>query len=310
MPRHVDANEVLTTRNTSTIKRRIALIAGLNYQGSNVQLNGCETDAGRMNNFLTRIGYETIVMTHTASVAQSNPNLRPTKINFLKMIQNISNTTEMTDFFIFFAGHGTQRRDRSGDEQDGYDEVLVFHPERGPSRPPGQDDMLLDDELTSVLKGLFAMREVNLHLMFDACHSWTVIDLHSVIFPTQSINERGLKKSEGEKWSVVAVSASSDSECAGEAETGGFFTTKFLHAASNGAPTLSALARSFSSMGMQTPHISVAQPTSESSRFGLEIIENSTNMLRQLVRHLPAEEVSSSTRKLRAIRKLITGGKQ
>jgi hypothetical protein len=56
--------------------------------------------------------------------------------------------------------------DRSGDEKDGYDEMIVSKDLQG----------ILDDELSAILKQCLK-KDVTLFALFDSCHSGTVLDL-------------------------------------------------------------------------------------------------------------------------------------
>ncbi|MDX1418662.1 MAG: caspase family protein, partial [Rubricoccaceae bacterium] len=76
--------------------------------------------------------------------------------------------------FIHYSGHGHQVTDASGDEPDGYDEVLV--PYGAPLDPEGDyagEQHLTDDELGAVVADL--RRRVypggEVVVTFDACHS-------------------------------------------------------------------------------------------------------------------------------------------
>ena len=65
---------------------------------------------------------------------------------------------------IYFIGHGTQIRDKNGDEQDGKDECLVF-----------KDALVIDDDISDIVtKNKLCKR---LTLMADCCHSGTIFDI-------------------------------------------------------------------------------------------------------------------------------------
>lgn len=68
-----------------------------------------------------------------------------------------------------FSGHGSQQRNYTGEEVDGYDETLcpVDFETQG---------MLVDDEINTTLVRPLP-RGARLHAIIDACHSGTVLDL-------------------------------------------------------------------------------------------------------------------------------------
>ena len=67
------------------------------------------------------------------------------------------------------AGHGSQKRDYSGDERDGMNETLV-------PTDHNQAGQLVDDELNKRLVNPLPPG-VLLHALLDACHSGTGLDL-------------------------------------------------------------------------------------------------------------------------------------
>lgn len=68
-----------------------------------------------------------------------------------------------------YSGHGSQQRNYTGDEVDGYDETLC------PTDFESQG-MIVDDEINvTIVRPL--PHGVKLHAIIDACHSGTVLDL-------------------------------------------------------------------------------------------------------------------------------------
>lgn len=74
------------------------------------------------------------------------------------------------DSLVFhYSGHGSQQRNDTGDEIDGYDETLcpVDYQTQG---------MIVDDEINATIVRPLPLG-VKLHAIVDACHSGTVLDL-------------------------------------------------------------------------------------------------------------------------------------
>lgn len=74
------------------------------------------------------------------------------------------------DSLVFhYSGHGSQQRNYTGDEIDGYDETLcpVDYETQG---------MIVDDEINATIVRPLPLG-VKLHAIIDACHSGTVLDL-------------------------------------------------------------------------------------------------------------------------------------
>lgn len=68
---------------------------------------------------------------------------------------------------IFYCGHGGQVKDRNGDEDDGYDEAIVF-----------DSGYIVDDELANYLKK-YHNGKARTTLISDCCHSGTIWDIPS-----------------------------------------------------------------------------------------------------------------------------------
>jgi hypothetical protein len=74
------------------------------------------------------------------------------------------------DSLVFhYSGHGSQQRNYTGDEVDGYDETLC------PLDFESQG-MIVDDEINATIVRPLPPR-AKLHAIIDACHSGTVLDL-------------------------------------------------------------------------------------------------------------------------------------
>eukprot|EP01068_Selenidium_serpulae_P010810 Selendium_serpulae@DN5536_c2_g1_i3.p1 len=106
-------------------------------------------------------------MTDERSTSSS---LQPTKANMVESMKWLVNGARRGDqLFFHFSGHGTQVRDRSGDESDGFDESLmpVDYKKAGP---------LIDDVLHEIfVKNL--PNGVRLTALLDCCHSGSLMDL-------------------------------------------------------------------------------------------------------------------------------------
>jgi hypothetical protein len=94
------------------------------------------------------------------------------------------------------AGHGSQKRDWSGDERDGMNETIL------PTdfQSAGQ---IVDDELNERLVNHLP-RGVRLHALLDACHSGTGLDLPYIVALDMRTNQMNWK-SEGRTRSAPTV---------------------------------------------------------------------------------------------------------
>ena len=143
------------------ISRKKALIFGLNYIGTSSQLNGCINDAKLIENRIKTSGFTDI------KIVTDETSIKPSRENILKEIKNIlSEATEGDLIFIYYSGHGSYTIDRSQDELDGKDELIV----------PLDFNAISDDELKVIIQENLK-EKTTLFCLFDCCHSGTLLDL-------------------------------------------------------------------------------------------------------------------------------------
>lgn len=153
---------------------RVAVLSvGINYFGQRGQLRGCVNDS---NNFVamlrTRYGPHLAEVVQMVDTAPSTGRLYPTRKNIegaLRYFARQCARGRFTHFLLHYSGHGAQVRDRSGDERDGRDEVLVPVDFR-------RRGMISDDWLVRRVVNVAAKRAKTFALI-DACHSGSAMDL-------------------------------------------------------------------------------------------------------------------------------------
>jgi len=157
------------------------------------ELKGCINDVKNLKEFLiTRGFHDTPETLRTLTDDQTQNEKKPTKENILNGINWLVAGAKPGDHLFFhYSGHGSQVKDVSGDEADGYDETIVpldF-------RTSGQiiDDVLHDKMVKPLKKG------IRLTTIFDCCHSGTVLDLPFIYKTTGEYDEAAPKKTETEK---------------------------------------------------------------------------------------------------------------
>jgi metacaspase-1 len=141
--------------------KKQALLVGINdYQGIN-DLQGCVNDVTNVRSLLkTFFGFsnsEIRVLTDS----------RATKKNILSRLAKMVKSAVNGDFLIFqFSGHGSQIRDREGDElADHMDELIC------PYDMNWDDGFISDDMLREILQDL--KKGVRMEILLDSCHSGT-----------------------------------------------------------------------------------------------------------------------------------------
>ncbi|CAA3017270.1 metacaspase-1-like [Olea europaea var. sylvestris] len=150
--------------------RKKAVIIGISYKKSKNELKGCINDAKCMKFMLVnrfKFPEASILM---LTEEETDPYRIPTKHNIRMAMFWLVQGCQPGDSLVFhYSGHGSQQRNYTGDEIDGYDETLcpLDYETQG---------MIVDDEINAtIVKPL--PRGVKLHAVIDACHSGTVLDL-------------------------------------------------------------------------------------------------------------------------------------
>ncbi|OMO52325.1 Zinc finger, LSD1-type [Corchorus olitorius] len=150
--------------------RKRAVICGVSYKNTSYELKGCINDANCMKYLLVnRFKFpESSILTLTEE--ETDPYRRPTKHNIRMALFWLVQGCQPGDSLVFhYSGHGSQQRNYTGDEVDGYDETLC-------PTDFESNGMIVDDEInTTIVKPL--PHGVKLHAIIDACHSGTVLDL-------------------------------------------------------------------------------------------------------------------------------------
>jgi len=143
-------------------REKRALLVGINkYRIPAANLNGCVNDVEDIYHLLTT----------TYDFKPDNIRVivdeRATKAEIEKRYKWIlSSTKENDEALIYHSGHGSQWRDRSGDElSDKLDEILITHDHTW--RDPLTDDVI-GEYFKQLVKGAY------LTMIVDACHSGTI----------------------------------------------------------------------------------------------------------------------------------------
>lgn len=194
-----------------------ALLIGINYIGTENELNGCVNDVLAVKERITNNGFNNIVM------LTDNTSLKPNKINILNAFKNLLvNSKEGDLLFFLYSGHGSYTLDKNNDEITGYDQMIV----------PCDLNPIIDDELKSIIQSNLKSN-VTLFAMFDSCFSGSVLDLKfqymdSLNYDNFTQNDKELET----LGNVFMISGCNDYQTSADAEFNG---------KSNGALTWSLL---------------------------------------------------------------------
>ncbi|XP_057721405.1 metacaspase-1 [Arachis stenosperma] len=151
--------------------RKKAVVVGISYKYSRHELKGCINDAKCMKYLLmNKFNFpESCIIMLTEEEDPYGPKF-PNKHNMRMAMFWLVQGCQPGDSLVFhYSGHGSQQRNYSGDEADGYDETLC------PLDFETQG-MIVDDEINATIVRPL-LPGVRLHALIDACHSGTVLDL-------------------------------------------------------------------------------------------------------------------------------------
>jgi hypothetical protein len=144
-----------------------AILIGINYKGSDAELNGCINDIKHIKEILiNNCGY----CIDNIKILTEEEQIIPTKENIEKGIfWLISNCMKGDTLFYYYSGHGAYVKDTSNDESDGQDEVII-------PLDYEQNGVITDDWIfTNFISKIPA--DVRLLGFNDCCHSGTMMDL-------------------------------------------------------------------------------------------------------------------------------------
>lgn len=201
--------------------KKSALLIGINYIGSDLELNGCINDVHNIKKLLLKSGYDEDDIT----IITDETEYKPTRKNILRCILELI-ITGNKELFLHYSGHGSYVSDLDGDERDGNDECLVplDYEESG---------MISDDEIRGILQLL--SKDQKMFVLMDCCHSGSNMDLAYNLYQRYGrddfimVCDSKLRKTQGQ---VIMISGCQDHQYSSDAlikgEFAGAMTASFL----------------------------------------------------------------------------------
>ena len=169
---NVNALNLTLNKNITTIKNYVpktisikgnkkALLIGINYAGTQNELYGCINDVNCVKERISNNGFKNI------NVLTDLTTKKATRDNILLEFKNLLSNSQAGDLLFFlYSGHGSYDIDKNGDENTGYDQLIV----------PCDLKPIVDDELKKIIQQNLKTN-VTLFAMFDSCFSGSVLDL-------------------------------------------------------------------------------------------------------------------------------------
>ena len=205
---------------------KLALLIGINYRGQSGELNGCINDVNNIRDMLiNQFNYDkkNIVM------LTDDTKEKPTAMNILRELSKLiikAYYDQCDDIFIHYSGHGTNIKDKDGDEDDNKDEALVPLDHK-------QNGIITDDLLHDYLS--YLPDNCRCVCLLDCCHSGTILDL-----PYRYIGVENFVIENDDatvKGNIIMISGCKDIQTSADAwiqsdmkgEYAGAMTSAFLH---------------------------------------------------------------------------------
>mmetsp|Transcript_43677 Transcript_43677/g.135915 ORF Transcript_43677/g.135915 Transcript_43677/m.135915 type:complete len:291 (-) Transcript_43677:24-896(-) len=180
-----------------------ALIVALDYNYSPGHELTCTKDAHVIAKMCERAGVQDITVVTDKHLG--DPRF-PARARLLQFIREVGARCKPDDwFFWFFAGHGVNVPDKTGDEDDGFDEAFVTPDVEGRLT---EKAVFIDDDFARALDR-YVPAGVKILCVCDCCHSGTICDIDSFDYSHE----------------IYQISASKDDEEAVDTGKGGVLTS-------------------------------------------------------------------------------------
>jgi hypothetical protein len=195
---------------------KTAILIGVNYWGTQIQLNACHRDVFHMGQLMRNFfNMEVIELLERGDTP-------PTKENILRVLtQHLAKMNAGDELFVYYSGHGFYLESAESEEKDKKDEVLC--PTDCMTNGYIMDDTLLHMFNNTPNKGL------NICFMIDACHSGTICDL-PFIYDGMTTRLESNSKNMDIKNNIMSISSCQDCEVSYENNiiNQGIFTNSFV----------------------------------------------------------------------------------
>ena len=148
---------------------KYALLIGINYNGTESQLNGCIHDVEHIREkLITKFGFKSENIRMLTEESVELPTGENIVNGLIDLINKANAVKDGTEIWIHYSGHGSYMVDKNSDEKDGKDEVII-------PLDYEKNGVIPDDFLHHLLSKLSP--KVRCTCFFDCCHSGTILDL-------------------------------------------------------------------------------------------------------------------------------------
>lgn len=191
-------------------KKKKACLVGINYTGTENQLEGCMNDVQKMKDLLiVKYGYDP----RNIQLITETTIVKPTRKNIILQFMNLlKNATAGDTLVFFFSGHGYHVPDMSNDEDDGKDEIIIT----------SENHYIVDDEFRAIIQ-TYLRPDVQLFGFFDNCHSGTIFDLRFEYLVDDNTEQKTCPQYVETPGQVILLSSCRDDQQSVDANINGTF---------------------------------------------------------------------------------------
>lgn len=187
---------------SSSVPSKKSMLVGINYIGTPNKLSGCINDVNNLNECFKTCSIQNVCFMTDLT------NKKPTKQNIMNELTNLLVQSFQGDSIFFaFSGHGSNILDRSGDELDRMDEMIV--PINFTSNI---NSFIIDDELRKLVDSRLRSG-VKMFMLFDSCFSGTILDLKYHYLDSDNYEKVTINSQvSATKGQIVTISGCKDSQ--------------------------------------------------------------------------------------------------
>lgn len=195
------------------INKKAALLIGINYQGTNNELGGCENDIYDMK---AKLIFNYGILEEDILVLTEKEAKTPTYTNIIYAMNWLveKNKQGYENIWFQYSGHGIYKNDKNGEELDGRDECII-----------SSDMQLISDDVLNTNLVSRMSNDVNMICIMDCCYSGTIMDL-KYKYKRRGVCELQYNNKDGKN--IISISGCRDDQTSADA----WFTNKW-----NGALT-------------------------------------------------------------------------
>jgi hypothetical protein len=210
------------SKSVSRPSRKRLLIVTINYTGTEFELDGCNNDGTNLKRALRNEAFDEVLVLSDAATSRVKPT-RKAIIEAMRWL--VHGSRDGDSLYMHYSGHGSYKRDKSGDEVDKRDETIVPLDFR-------QTSQILDDEIYENLVVPISNLDVYLMCTFDCCHSGTGCDLQYTysVASTSITRRRNKKRHKAIRARVCFISGCSDEQTSADVGVKGTAYGAFTHA--------------------------------------------------------------------------------